>query len=176
MRYEREVAYDRLKRIIENKFISIFDFERNPLNIFAVHEVAGLVDGSMATKLTVLFNLFGGTVLNLGTARHRPLLEGIDRNEVVGCFALTELAYGNNAVEMETTAIFDPKTNEFIINTPNGKAQKYWITNSAVHAKFAVVFAQLHIHGKHEGIHAFIVRIRNEDWSIPKQVFTFQME
>jgi hypothetical protein len=25
----------------------------------------------------------------------------------VGCFGLTELGYGNNAVEMETTAIYD---------------------------------------------------------------------
>ena len=36
------------------------------------------------------------------------------------------------------------------------------ITNSAVHAKWAVVFAQLHMGGKNEGIHGFLVRIRNE--------------
>ena len=36
------------------------------------------------------------------------------------------------------------------------------ITNGAVHAKWAVVFAQLHIGGKNEGIHGFLVRIRNE--------------
>ena len=36
------------------------------------------------------------------------------------------------------------------------------ITNSAVHAKWAVVFAQLHINGKNEGIHGFLVRIRHE--------------
>ena len=28
--------------------------------------MAGLVDGSMATKMTVQFNLFGGTLLALG--------------------------------------------------------------------------------------------------------------
>ena len=47
----------------------------------------------------------------------------------MGCFGLTELAYGNNAVEMETTAHYDKEKKEFIINTPNAKAQKYWITN-----------------------------------------------
>ena len=36
------------------------------------------------------------------------------------------------------------------------------ITNSAVHAKFAVVFAQLLIDGTNHGIHGFLVRIRNE--------------
>ena len=44
---------ERLKRICEAGFISVLDFERNPLNIFAAHEVAGLIDGSMATKMTV---------------------------------------------------------------------------------------------------------------------------
>lgn len=69
---------------------------------------------------------------------------------------------GNNAVEMETTATFDKEADEFIINTPTTVAQKYWITNSAVHAKWSAVFAQLLIDGTNHGIHGFLVRIRNE--------------
>lgn len=72
------------------------------------------------------------------------------------------LAAGNNAVEMQTTATFDQDRDEFIIHTPTTLAQKYWITNSAVHAKFAVVFAQLHIGSTNHGIHGFLTRIRNE--------------
>ncbi|KAI3654214.1 hypothetical protein MP228_000933 [Amoeboaphelidium protococcarum] len=166
LRYERELALERLKRICEAGYISVTDFEQNPLNVFAAHETAGLIDGSMATKMTVQFNLFGGTVIKLGTERHRKLIPGIDSLDQVGCFALTELGFGNNAVEMQTTAVWDAKTKEFIINTPTTLAQKYWITNSAVHAKWAVVFAQLHINGKHEGIHVFLVRIREEDMSV----------
>lgn len=93
--------------------------------------MVGMVDGSMVTKLTVQWNLFGGTVLKLGTERHRYLMPQIDSLESIGCFALTELGYGNNAVEMETTAVYDPKTKELIVNTPTTLAQKYWITNSA---------------------------------------------
>ena len=38
------------------------------------------------------FNLFGGTVLKLGTERHHAkLLKGIDTLDDVGCFGLTEL-------------------------------------------------------------------------------------
>ena len=74
----------------------------------------------------------------------------------------TSSATGNNAVEMETTATFDKQADEFIINTPSTVAQKYWITNSAVHAKWSAVFAQLLIDGKNHGIHGFLVRIRNE--------------
>ena len=94
--------------------------------------------------LFLQFNLFGGTVLKLGTERHHnKLLKGIDNLQDIGCFGLTELGYGNNAVEMETTAIYDSKTKEFIVNTPHPLAQKYWITNGAVHAKHVVVMAKL---------------------------------
>ena len=60
--------------------------------------MASWVDGSLATKLTVQLNLFGGTVFTLGTARHLPIAEGVDTLATIGCFALTELGYGNNAV------------------------------------------------------------------------------
>ena len=47
--------------------ISVQDFKTNPHWIFAAHELAAIVDPDMATKMTVQFNLFGGTVLKLGT-------------------------------------------------------------------------------------------------------------
>ena len=52
---------------------------------------------------------------------------------------------------------------EFIVNTPHPLAQKYWITNGAVHAKHVVVMAQLIVKGKNEGIHAILVRMRDND-------------
>ena len=63
------------------------------------------------------------------------MLAGIDSLDDIGCFGLTELGYGNNAVEMETTATYDKASKEFIVNTPHPLAQKYWITNGAIHAK-----------------------------------------
>jgi acyl-CoA oxidase len=45
----------------------------------------------------------------------------------MGCFALTELGYGNNAIEMETTATYVPETREFIINSPTPLSQKFWM-------------------------------------------------
>lgn len=42
-----------------------------PFVVFAAHEMAGTIEGSMATKMTVQWNLFGGTVLKLGTERVR---------------------------------------------------------------------------------------------------------
>lgn len=96
----------------------MYDFQNNPLNVFANHEMAGFVDGSFATKLTVQLNLFGGSLIFLGTERHAAVTKGVDDLSTVGCFALTELGFGNNAVEMETTATYDHNTKEFIIHNP----------------------------------------------------------
>merc|ERR1719471_1647316 len=114
LREEREIAYARLKAFCDTKLFSVRNFLDNPRAIFAAHELAP--DGSMATKMTVQFNLFGGTVLKLGTARHHAILDGIDSLADVGCFGPTELGYGNNAPQMETTATFDIDADEWIIN------------------------------------------------------------
>ncbi len=63
---ERDLAFKRLKRICEAGFISVLDFRTNPLKIFAAHELAAIIDPAMTTKMTVQFNLFGGTILKLG--------------------------------------------------------------------------------------------------------------
>uniref|UniRef100_A0A0V0J4W4 Acyl-coenzyme A oxidase n=1 Tax=Schistocephalus solidus TaxID=70667 RepID=A0A0V0J4W4_SCHSO len=160
---EREVALARLKLLCDNKMISVKDFLSNPQRIFAAHELSAILDPSMTTKMTVQFNLFGGTILKLGTEKHHQILNGVDSLEEVGCFGLTELGYGNNAVEMETTATYDKSKQEFVLNTPTPKAAKYWITNGALHAHHCVVFAQMFIDGQHYGVHTFLVPIRGRD-------------
>ncbi len=64
---------------------------------------------------------------------------------------------------METTATYDNKTKEFVINSPTTLSQKYWITNGAVHANMALVFAQTIVKGKNEGVNAFLVPIRDKN-------------
>jgi len=71
---ERDLALKRLKKLCDQGFISVLDFKNNPLWIFAAHELAAVVDAAMTTKMTVQFNLFGGTVLKLGTERHHDKL------------------------------------------------------------------------------------------------------
>eukprot|EP01084_Bolivina_argentea_P146782 256919_1 len=90
---ERELALARLKKFTDTKLFSVKNFIDNPRAIFAAHEMAGYTDASMATKMTVQFNLFGGTVLKLVTQRHHQnvFLDRIDNLENIGCFALTEL-------------------------------------------------------------------------------------
>lgn len=78
---ERELALKRLQAMCDNHYISVLDFNNNPLRVFAAHELAVIVDPAMTTKMTVQFNLFGGTVLKLGTERHhKALLAGEDES------------------------------------------------------------------------------------------------
>merc|ERR1719285_550035 len=165
---ERERALLQLKQFCSQKLFSVRAFlpGNDPREIFAAHELGALVDGSMSTKLTVQFNLFGSTIAKMGTSQHHHLLDRIDSLDDIGCFGLTELGYGNNAIKMETTATYDQGDDTWIIHTPSPLAQKYWITNSAVHAKWIIVFAQTYVHGKHEGLHTFLVRMRDDKMQI----------
>lgn len=104
---QRDLAFARLQKVADAKLFSIFDFERDPKNLLTAHEMLAFVDGSLATKFTVQYNLFGGTLIALRTARHQAFLEHVDSLKHMGCFCFTEVGYGNNAVEMETTAHYD---------------------------------------------------------------------
>lgn len=106
----------------------------------------------------------------MGTKEHEKLYDDIDSLNIVGCFCLTELGYGNNAVEMETTATWDNDKKEFVINTPTVNSQKFWITNGAYHANYSIVFAQTIVNKKNEGINAFIVRLRDDKMQLEKGV------
>ncbi|MEC7182592.1 MAG: hypothetical protein VXW15_07760 [Bdellovibrionota bacterium] len=84
---ERELAYQRLKRFLGEGHVSVYDFQTDPRRIFAAHEILGLCDGSVATKLTVQMNLFGGTLLKFGNKpAFKPILDGISALDDVGCF------------------------------------------------------------------------------------------
>ena len=129
----------------------------------AIFEMLGYHDVSLAIKFGVQFGLWGGSVYNLGTQRHHDAyLKDIGTLAIPGCFAMTESGHGSNVRDIETTATYDPETQEFIIHTPNENAFKEYIGNAAVHGRMASVFAQLYTEGECYGVHAFVVRIRDE--------------
>ncbi|KAJ3692286.1 hypothetical protein LUZ60_012636 [Juncus effusus] len=134
---------------------------------FAFLECLGTYDHSLAIKLGVHFFLWGNAVKFFGTKiHHDKWLKDTEKYIVKGCFAMTELGHGSNVRGIETIATYDSNTEEFIINTPCETAQKYWIGGAANHATHTIVFAQLHINGKSEGVHAFIAQIRDSDGNV----------
>lgn len=129
----------------------------------AAFETMGFGDLSVLVKVGVQFGLFGGAVLQLGTERHHEqYLERIVRAELLGSFAMTEHGHGSNVQALETTATYDVDAGEFVVHTPTDSARKDYIGNAACHAQAAVVFAQLEIGGRSEGVHAFVVPLRDD--------------
>ncbi|WP_134765568.1 acyl-CoA dehydrogenase [Nocardioides sp. 1609] len=127
----------------------------------AAFETLALGDLSVLVKVGVQFGLFGGAVLQLGTARHHErYLADIVSGRLMGCFAMTETGHGSNVQALGTVATYDAGTEEFVITTTRDDAAKDYIGNAAVHGEVAAVFAQLVVGGESRGVHAFVVPIR----------------
>jgi len=91
----------------------------------------------------------------------KKYLEPSLKFEIVGAYAQTELGHGSDVRSLETTATFDPKTDEFVIHTPTLTATKWWPGELGLNANHCICFAQLIIEGKNYGVHGFMVQIRN---------------
>ncbi|PUZ62599.1 hypothetical protein GQ55_4G369900 [Panicum hallii var. hallii] len=81
--------------------------------------------------------------------------------QIIGCYAQTELGHGSNVQGLETTATFDPKTDEFVIHSPTLTSSKWWPGGLGKASTHAVVYARLITEGKDYGIHGFIVQLRS---------------
>jgi acyl-CoA oxidase len=78
-------------------------------------------------KMGVQYSLWGGSVLNLGTSKHRQqLFDAIDQFEAPGCFAMTELKHGSNVAMLQTLAVLDIAADEWVITTPDEGAIKWY--------------------------------------------------
>lgn len=94
-----------------------------------------------------------------------PMTKNFD---CIGCYAQTELGHGSDISGLETTATYDKKTDEFILNTPTISSTKWWPGDMGRFANYALVFAQLIIEDEdgeknNYGINPFIVQIRDRD-------------
>src|SRR5918999_1021535 len=127
----------------------------------AAFETLAYGDLSVLVKVGVQFGLFGGAILQLGTQRHHDAyLADLITGRTLGCFAMTETGHGSNVQALGTVATYDLATQEYVIETRGEEAAKDYIGNAAAHAELAVVFAQLEVGGRSEGVHAFVVPIR----------------
>ncbi|MGW5379947.1 acyl-CoA dehydrogenase family protein [Nocardia sp. NPDC003999] len=126
-------------------------------------EMLAYADLSLWVKSGVQWGLFGGAVENLGTERHREFIERLISLDLLGCFAMTESGHGSDVANLETTATYDPQTQEFVVHSPTPSARKDYIGGAAEHARMAAVFAQLITQGENKGVHCLLVPIRDEN-------------
>nr|XP_023014864.1 peroxisomal acyl-coenzyme A oxidase 3 [Leptinotarsa decemlineata]XP_023014871.1 peroxisomal acyl-coenzyme A oxidase 3 [Leptinotarsa decemlineata] len=157
-----------LRRYIDHKLANVdlnTPFRKRTRLLLACNEAFASTFPDASVKLALGFGLFSNTIATLGTEKHQHYAYA--GNEMLSCLALTEISHGSNTKLMRTTATFDPKTQEFIINTPDFEAAKCWVGNLGIQCIYALLFAQLHTKGQCHGLHAFVVPIRDPKTLLP---------
>ena len=154
----------RLSGLVKSALLEFRHLKTDPSKFFEAHRLLvnhGFEQGpGFSIRFTVQYNLFAGTVLELGGPKHLRALEQMQRDGELGCFALTEkLAGVNSGLVVQTTARWVPEQSKFLLHTPHDGACKNWISQGLTACK-AVVMADLIVGGESKGPHAFLVDLR----------------
>lgn len=165
----REHVLRQMKLLRDSEIVfAAFPEEYGGLNNFGAHVAAFeeliAADPSLQIKSGVQYGLFAAAIQHLGTKKHHDAyLRKAMNLEMLGCYGMTESGHGSDVFNIKTTATYDVKNDEFVINTPSRDAWKDYLGNAAVHGRWGVIFAQLYtgMNQKH-GVHAFLVPIRDE--------------
>jgi acyl-CoA oxidase len=87
-----------------------------------------------------------------------PLAENF---RLLGVLVQTELGHGTNVNGLETTATFDPTSQEFVLHSPTLTSVKWWPAGLGKFCTHAILVAKLITKGENCGNHLFIVQFRS---------------
>ena len=101
-------------------------------------------------------------IVVMGTEEQKALfLPELDQFRWVSAYVQTELGHGSDVEGIETTAVFDEKTDSFIINTPTIEAIKWWPGDLAISATHILLIARLISQGKDHSVQCFFFQVRD---------------
>lgn len=137
-------------------------FSEKTKYLMSINEALHTYCPSLSVKIALGVGLFNNAIRAMGTESHLKYYKAAWNREIVTCLAITELSHGSNTKRIRTTATYDPKTQEFIINTPDFEAAKCWVGNLGKTATIAMTFANLQTpDGVNHGLHGFLIPIRD---------------
>lgn len=160
------LSYHRL-RILNNALDSGARLAADPRALAALHEWLGPVDPALTTVAGIHYNLFLGSLLDHDAGTLRDLSDFLALRRV-GTFLCTEVAHGNDAAAIETTATYDRERDGFVLHTPHAGAQKFMPnTSPAGGPKSGVVAARLLVDGADHGVFLFLVPLTDAHRTLP---------
>ncbi|XP_053382345.1 peroxisomal acyl-coenzyme A oxidase 1-like isoform X2 [Mercenaria mercenaria] len=157
---ERDESYDTAvkKSVYINKLLRDLNIT-NGVEQFYIREAAACQESNPLGLHQVMFI---PTIEKQGTKEQiAKYVEPAKQYKILGTYAQTELGHGTFIRGLETTATYDPNTEEFIINSPTLSSMKYWPGSMGKTCNYVILMAQLYSQGKRHGIHAFVVQIRS---------------
>ncbi|ELT88872.1 hypothetical protein CAPTEDRAFT_174217 [Capitella teleta] len=87
--------------------------------------------------------------------------------KMLGTYAQTEIGHGTHVRGLETTATYDPETEEFVLDSPTLTSIKWWPGSLGKTTNHAIVMADLLSQGKSHGVHPFMVQTRSMETHQP---------
>lgn len=162
---QSRASYERLRLVHERFRLGAGDVYDDPRRLFALHDWLGVADGTLMTLVAIHYSLCMGSILQHGRGRDDlgDYVAELESLRTVGVFLATEHGYGNNVGRLETEAVYDLASREFVIHTPSPRARKF-MPNTGLPGvpKLAVVMARLRVGNEDHGVFPFIVRIRDQ--------------
>ncbi|XP_041839166.1 peroxisomal acyl-coenzyme A oxidase 1 isoform X1 [Melanotaenia boesemani] len=127
-----------------------------------IYHYKSMAKGNQTEALGLHFTMFLPTLYSQCDPQQSKIWLPLAKSfQAVGTYAQTELGHGTHLRGLETTATYDPATQEFVLNSPTVSSIKWWPGGLGKSSNHAIVLAQLYTLGNCHGLHAFIVPIRD---------------
>ncbi|XP_045771165.1 probable peroxisomal acyl-coenzyme A oxidase 1 [Maniola jurtina] len=156
------IVFGLVRRLQEEGKTTIHNYRDVLANLLRASDV------STGFPLALHYIMFMPAIINQGTKEQQAqwLPRAWDCN-IIGSYAQTELGHGTFIRGLETTATYDPISEEFVLNSPTLTSYKWWGGGLGQTANYSIVVAQLYTKGECHGVHSFIVQVRDEESHMP---------
>ena len=128
-----------------------------------VIEELSKVDPAMALIVDVQNTLVNNVFVGWGTEEQKTTWLPRLTTDTIGSYCLSEPASGSDAFALQTRAVYDEATDEYVLN-----GSKLWITNGD-EAGIFIVFANVNPEAGYRGITAFIVERDTPGFEVGKR-------
>lgn len=163
MNHEERYEFCLKKELLISRRLKELNLSQDDANLYELLSFGPIFRGSSLHKIA-----FVSAIKSLASeeqkARWLPMIE---KGLMYGSYAQTEISHGSHVRGLETTAEYDAKSKEFVLNTPHLTSIKCWPGNLGKSSNHTLLLAQMYLNGDNYGMHPFLVQLRDIDTHQP---------